>query len=73
MRYSVEPRDRIYVKGYEFLSFAKNMDKKLIINMVKIFLIVLKNLQRMQLKLLQEKNQKIIDELRLVPEKDVYF
>ena len=40
--------------------------------MVKIFLIVLKNLQRMQLKLLQEKNQKIIDELRLVPEKDVY-
>ena len=25
MRYSVEPRDRIYVKGYEFLSFAKNM------------------------------------------------
>ena len=25
MRYSIEPRDRIYVKGYEFLSFAKNM------------------------------------------------
>ena len=54
MRYSVEPRDRIYVKGYGFLSFAKNMDKKLIINMVKIFLIVLKNLQRMQEKLLQK-------------------
>ena len=54
MRYSVEPRDRIYVKGYEFLSFAKNMDKKLIINMVRIFLIVLKNLQRMQEKLLQK-------------------
>ena len=29
MRYSVEPTDRIYVKGYEFLSFAKNMGKKL--------------------------------------------
>ena len=29
MRYSIEPRDRIYVKGYEFLSFAKNMDKSL--------------------------------------------
>ena len=29
MRYSVEPRDRIYVKGYEFLSFAKNMGKRL--------------------------------------------
>ena len=29
MRYSIEPRDRIYVKGYEFLPFAKNMGKKL--------------------------------------------
>ena len=27
MRYSIEPRDRIYVKGHRFLSFAKNMDK----------------------------------------------
>ena len=29
MRYSIEPRDRIYVKGYGFLSFAKNMSKSL--------------------------------------------
>ena len=29
MRYSTEPRDGIYVKGYGFLSFAKNMDKHL--------------------------------------------
>ena len=29
MGYSIEPRDRIYVKGYEFLSFAKNMGKHL--------------------------------------------
>ena len=29
MRYSIAPRDRIYVKGYEFLSFAKNMGKSL--------------------------------------------
>ena len=29
MRYSIEPRDRIHVKGYGFLSFAKNMDKSL--------------------------------------------
>ena len=29
MRYSVEPRDRICVKGYGFLSFAKNMGKNL--------------------------------------------
>ena len=25
MRYSIEPKDRIYLKGYEFLSFAKKM------------------------------------------------
>ena len=25
MRYSVEPRERRYVKGYGFLSFAKNI------------------------------------------------
>ena len=25
MRYSIEPRNRIHVKGYGFLSFAKNM------------------------------------------------
>ena len=29
MRYSIEPRDRIYVKGYGFLSFAKNVGKSL--------------------------------------------
>ena len=29
MRYSIEPRDRIHVKGYGFLSFAKNMGKSL--------------------------------------------
>ena len=29
MRYSIEPRDKVYVKGYEFLSFAKNLSKSL--------------------------------------------
>ena len=29
MRYSIEPRDRIYVKGYGFLFFTKNMGKSL--------------------------------------------
>ena len=29
MRYSIEPKDRIYVKGYGFLPFAKNMGKTL--------------------------------------------
>ena len=29
MRYSIETKDRIYVKGYGFLSFAKKMGKNL--------------------------------------------
>ena len=29
MRYSIEPRKRTHVKGYGFLSFAKNMGKSL--------------------------------------------
>ena len=29
MRYSIKPRGRIYVKGYGFLYFAKNMGKSL--------------------------------------------
>ena len=29
MRYSIQPGDRIFIKGYGFLSFAKDMDKKL--------------------------------------------
>ena len=27
MKYSLESRDRIYVKGYGFMSFAKNISK----------------------------------------------
>ena len=27
MQYSVQPRERMFVKGYGFLSFAKNMRK----------------------------------------------
>ena len=29
MQYSIEPRDRRYVKGYGFLSFAKNIGKNI--------------------------------------------
>ena len=34
MRYSIEHRERIYVKGYGYLSFAKNMSHK---NSQKLF------------------------------------
>ena len=48
MRYSTEPRDRISVKGYGYLYFAKKMGKSLSKKYGKNFLIVLKNLQQMQ-------------------------
>ena len=28
MRYSLDPRDRIYVKGYRFMSFARSISNK---------------------------------------------
>ena len=28
MRYSVQPRNRIFVKGYRFFCFARNMGKQ---------------------------------------------
>ena len=33
--YSVQPRDQIFVKGYEVLSFAKNMGKNIGKNICK--------------------------------------
>ena len=47
MPYSIEPRDRTYVKGYGCLSFAKNIGKS-ISNKYKNLLTMLKNLQQMQ-------------------------
>ena len=44
MRYSIEPRDRVYVKRYGFMSFARIMR----INMERNLLIQLKNLLQMQ-------------------------
>ena len=35
MRYSVQPRDRIFVNSYGFLSFAKNMGKNIGKNIIK--------------------------------------
>ena len=29
MRYSIQPKDRVYVKRYGFLSFAKNKSRNL--------------------------------------------
>ena len=34
-RYSVQPRDRVFVKGYKFLPFAKNMGRNICKNISK--------------------------------------
>ena len=61
MRFLVQFRN-IFVKGYGFLSFAKNMskntDKSQALNLVKKFLIILNKLQQMLLKLLQKEQFK---------------
>ena len=65
-RYSVQPRDRIFVKGFVFLSFAKNMGKNIGKNLSKSlnsrysqnFLIMLNNLQQMRFKILQKESFK---------------
>ena len=68
--YSVQPRDRIFVKSYEFSSFTKNMGKNIAKNIIKSLsskysqdqgryvLIKVSNLQQMHLKLLQKESFK---------------
>ena len=48
MHCSIEPRDRRYVKGYGFLSFAKNMGTHLNNKYSQKILDSAKNLQQMQ-------------------------
>ena len=52
IRYSIEPKDRIYVKAYGFLSFAKNIGKN-ISNKYRC-----NKMQQMQQKQLQKSNSK---------------
>ena len=64
-RYLVQPRDRIFTKGYGFLSFAKNMGRtigKIISKHLSSKFsqkILDHNLPEMQLKLLQRERFKI--------------
>ena len=60
MRYSIEPKDGRYVKGYGFSSSVKNMDSHLSNKYSQNFLTVLKSLQQTQ------EGRQIIDELRLI-------
>ena len=73
MRYSVQPRKQIFVKGYGFLSFARNMSKNIgknisenligicgsgMLNMRQNIFDHAKNLQQIHLKLLQKESFK---------------
>ena len=84
MRYSIEPRDirkiyvniRIYVKGYGFLFFAKNMGKSLSNKYGEKLLNNNEDLEITAQKkryVSPEERQQVIDELRLIPKKDAYF
>ena len=48
MRYSIKPRDRIYVKGYGFSSFVKNIGKYFSNKYGQKLLDCANNLQQMQ-------------------------
>ena len=50
--YLVHPSDIIFVKGYGFLSFAKDMSKNIGKSITKNVLIMLDNLLQIHLKLL---------------------
>ena len=58
-RYSVQPRDRIFVKSYGFLSFAKNIDRN-----------IRKNLNsKYSQKLLDHAKQSVADALKTSPKR----
>ena len=58
MCYSIEPRDKRYVKGYGFLSLAKNIGKNISSKYSQKLVDSDKSLQQMQLKLLQKEQFK---------------
>ena len=48
MRYAIEPRNRIYVKGYGSFSFAKNMGNNLSNKYCQKLIDTAKNLKQMK-------------------------
>ena len=57
MRYLIEPKDHIFVKGYRILSFAKNMCQNIDKN-------ISKDLRKYMQKRLDHANQSAIDALK---------
>ena len=58
MRYSIEPKDRRYVKGYGFLSFAKNIGKNISNKYSQKRVDSAKNLQQMRQRQIQKEQFK---------------
>ena len=50
MRYSIEPRERRYVKGYGFMSFARNFNDKYSKSLMDKVIDVSKNLLKLLVK-----------------------
>ena len=78
MRYSIESRDRIYVKGYGFMSFARNMSnkygKKLVATAKKLARDAIKTASKREIQKTAEATgdligNKIADKITSVPKK----
>ena len=57
MRYSIEPRERRYVKGYGFMSFARNFNDKYSKSLMDKVIDVSKNLLKLLVKKYFKKKQ----------------
>ena len=66
MRYSVEPRERIYVKAYGFLSFAGNLGTDLKKKTSEAHPNLVSNEIPKERYISAQERQKVIDELRLI-------
>ena len=58
MRYSIEPRERRYVKGYGFMSFARNFSDKYSKSLMDKGIDVSKKFARLLVKKYLKKQQK---------------
>ena len=61
MRYSIEPRERRYVKRYGFMSFARNFNDKYSKSLMDKGIDVSKNLLKLLVKKYLKKQQKQLE------------
>ena len=61
MRYSIEPRERRFVKGYGFMSFARNFSDKYSKSLMDKGIDVSKNLLKLLVKKYLKKQQKQLE------------